>query len=213
MIDLDELRKLANAATPGPWQANSDDIWGDRDSDGWTVVAMCPCPKSPHGSARRLDWGRDASFIAAANPSTILALLDEIDRCHARLEIDHVWHATSGGDIPVRVPYSDRAGMPDGIECRDETIKIQDESISTLRRANGLLSDLVKVNEEYKKLYIGVVDETINRNVASARSMALEEAAKICVKISAEVRPSDCDAVSRLAQAADAIRALKETAK
>ena len=175
MIDLDELRKLANAATPGPWQANSDDIWGDRDSDGWTVVAMCPCPKSPHGSARRLDWGRDASFISAANPSTILALLDEIDRCHARLEIDHVWHSTSGGVIPVRVPYSDRAGMPDGVECRDETIKIQDESISKLE--SRIVADLAS----YEAAMILSADLQ-EKAVAAARDAALEEAAKLAAR-------------------------------
>lgn len=120
MIDLDELRRLSNAATPGPWSVDGPPdnqiVWSSP-NDRVAFLA--------HSNGR--DPARDTAtgeFIATANPSTILALLDEIDRCHARLEIDHVWHATSGGDIPVRVTYSDRVGMPDGIECRDETIKI-----------------------------------------------------------------------------------------
>ena len=58
--DLAELRRLAEAATPGPWEA-----------DGLEVCQHCY-----GGSARPIERDEDAAFIAAANPSVVLALLD-----------------------------------------------------------------------------------------------------------------------------------------
>ena len=58
---LAELRRLAEAATPGPWATAAFQL----------VIDV----------ARRIDVGMcghrdDAAFIAAANPATVLALLD-----------------------------------------------------------------------------------------------------------------------------------------
>ena len=75
---------------------------------------------------RPIDWS------AVSAPSTILALIAEIDRCHARLEIDRVWHATTGGDVPKTVPYAERGAIPDGIEARDDTIKILDRKVKAM---------------------------------------------------------------------------------
>ncbi|HHG4665874.1 TPA: ead/Ea22-like family protein [Pseudomonas aeruginosa] len=57
---------------------------------------------------------------AAANPKTVLALLDEIDGLRSRLEIDE------------RTPH-------DGIACRDETIKVLDEKCDRLKAENEAL--------------------------------------------------------------------------
>lgn len=59
--DVAELRRLAEAATPGPWSTAAFQL----------VIDV----------ARRIDVGMcghrdDAAFIAAANPATVLALLD-----------------------------------------------------------------------------------------------------------------------------------------
>ncbi|HBO5046941.1 hypothetical protein ISE75_14030 [Pseudomonas aeruginosa] len=59
-------------------------------------------------------------FDSAANPKTILALLDEIDGLRSRLEIDE------------RTPH-------DGIACRDETIKVLDEKCDRLKAENEAL--------------------------------------------------------------------------
>ncbi len=59
-------------------------------------------------------------WIAAANPKTVLALLDEIDGLRSRLEIDE------------RTPH-------DGIACRDETIKVLDEKCDRLKAENEVL--------------------------------------------------------------------------
>ena len=62
--DLAELRRLAEAATPGPWTTAAFQL----------VIDV----------ARRIDVGMcghrdDAAYIAAANPAVVLALLDERD--------------------------------------------------------------------------------------------------------------------------------------
>ena len=59
--DLAELRRLAEAATPGPWSTAAFQL----------VIDV----------AQRIDVGMcghrdDAAFIAAANPAAVLALLD-----------------------------------------------------------------------------------------------------------------------------------------
>ena len=77
--DVAELRRLAEAATPGPWWHE----WADGD-DWWAVYGqptgdmVCPevCTM----------WGADESaYIAAANPAAVLGLLDEADALRAEL--------------------------------------------------------------------------------------------------------------------------------
>ncbi len=73
MIDKQNLRALATAATPGPWA-----VTGDNDD--------CVTARHPEGSSWPVadaDDPEDAAFIAAASPSTVLALLDEIDALYA----------------------------------------------------------------------------------------------------------------------------------
>lgn len=129
-VDHKELRRLAQAATPGPW------VLGDR----WHVqgASHCKClrgkliydgpldingemmrahvhefdePRWEHGIFTRPnergefysviyttgEYGHpereDEEFIAAANPQTILALLDEIE--HLKREVNYL---TTGGE-------------------------------------------------------------------------------------------------------------------
>ena len=85
MIDTTKLRELAQNAAPGPWTQ-----WEGR---GW-VYAGTPEANAEgymagtHGQVCRTDCGdfsdaqeiKNAEYIAAANPATVLALLDELDR-------------------------------------------------------------------------------------------------------------------------------------
>lgn len=123
MTDHAELRRLAKAATPGPWTLYvPEDYQGPEELPGYGVECA---------EGRAIVWGalepetgcqfdRDAEFIAAANPQAILAMLDEIDRLRSRLEIDE------------RTPH-------DGIACRDETIKVLDEKCDRLKAENEVL--------------------------------------------------------------------------
>ena len=74
MIDTTNLRKLAQKATPGPWLLRATEwnlylVQSGREGDGSIVDTAY---------SRR----NDIDYIAAANPATVLQLIDEIDRLH-----------------------------------------------------------------------------------------------------------------------------------
>lgn len=56
----------------------------------------------------------------------------EVARLHERLEDNHWFEHVDGEMVRVDV---EPGSVPDGIECRDETIKLQDENIDRLRAA------------------------------------------------------------------------------
>jgi hypothetical protein len=70
-VTHDELRALALAATPGPWSAH------ERPYMGWDIDPIEP------GLRGMLEREADARYIAAANPATVLALLDDLTRLRA----------------------------------------------------------------------------------------------------------------------------------
>ena len=80
---LAELRRLAEAATPGPWYLDGPWWYGDDDSaycistaeDAGRIAVTIAPPRYIFGGEREV---RDANarFIAAANPAVVLALLD-----------------------------------------------------------------------------------------------------------------------------------------
>ena len=72
---MKELRQLAEAATPGPWNVDKD--------FPKKVMANDYCIALLHDYAEdnRDDTGAvNAAYIAAANPTAILALLDDLDQ-------------------------------------------------------------------------------------------------------------------------------------
>lgn len=96
-IDMNELRLLAQAATPGPWHLHQDGLnhgfprgvmeinAGDWQAfaGAWAISGGKP---SEEGAA-------NAAFIAAANPATVIELLDlleaaEEDRDTLRAEVE-----------------------------------------------------------------------------------------------------------------------------
>lgn len=70
MTDKEDLRRLAQAATPGPW-GNTDVSDPTRINSPYDQVAIC------YRTSRAI---ANARFIAAANPVTVIELLDEIER-------------------------------------------------------------------------------------------------------------------------------------
>ncbi len=88
MTDTNKLKELAERATPGPWSCNRH----------WAIVGG-PTLEFTNGAAQQQiamacwqSWMHEeelrnnAEFIAANNPKTVLALLDEIDRLKAENE-------------------------------------------------------------------------------------------------------------------------------
>ena len=72
-LNKEELRRLAEAATGGDWEFRMGLVRTMADSDGYVPVAVSPdCPRNWRGQR-----DMNMSYIAAANPATILSLLDE----------------------------------------------------------------------------------------------------------------------------------------
>ncbi len=61
------------------------------------------------------------------------ALLAEVERLEARLEVDHVYTLVDGEMVREEVPPEKRGEYPDGIDCRDETIKLLEEDRERLK--------------------------------------------------------------------------------
>ncbi len=73
MIDTTQLRELAQKASPGPWYTSAPSehaVWYDI-KDGRYLIADTSSGFTDDGNAE---------YIAAANPATVLALLNELDR-------------------------------------------------------------------------------------------------------------------------------------
>ncbi len=71
---MKDLRRLAEAATEGPWEAyvtRLDGVCGIEDGAGGWVAG---CLEGDFDMTEE-----DATFIAACDPQTILALLDDLD--------------------------------------------------------------------------------------------------------------------------------------
>lgn len=81
-IDLDTLRKTAEAATPGPWEASAE-----YDTEGRRVYTVSPegnpednvCQLAPD-----LNGSANVEHIATFDPPTVLALIAEIESLRTR---------------------------------------------------------------------------------------------------------------------------------
>ena len=101
MTDREELRKLAEAATPGPWWADTGATIGD-DSDEATHVWYRASRNDLYltiGKVLDNDLDQttfeDAEFIAAANPTAVLGLLDQLDAAEAKLAAVREIHSSA----------------------------------------------------------------------------------------------------------------------
>lgn len=82
-VEHTELRKLAEAATPGPWSVSDHEVRTSAFVRAPKFGHVCNAPVSVHnfGDGNSQDPARkNIAFIAAANPETVLALLAERDR-------------------------------------------------------------------------------------------------------------------------------------
>ena len=95
-IDTNELRRLAQAATPGPWYVTGKlTRYVEALIDGGLIqeVAACGPTKADGGYGPQQE--ANARLIAAANPATISELLDRLEaaekeRDALRAEVIHI---------------------------------------------------------------------------------------------------------------------------
>ena len=83
MIDINELRRLAQAATPGGWYvARGNYVYGVKEvTDGeevWHPVIACT-----DDDEVSINFEGNANFIAAANPAVINELLDRLEEAES----------------------------------------------------------------------------------------------------------------------------------
>ena len=98
---LAELRRMADAATPGPWEAATGAVLLADDSDHATHVWYRRWRDDRFLSIGKVldneldqTTPEDAEYIAAANPAVVLALLDaaaERDALAAKLDAVREW--------------------------------------------------------------------------------------------------------------------------
>jgi hypothetical protein len=128
--ERENLRRLAKAATPGPWEFETDlageymQIAAFADTGNRILCVRVQ-------SFRAAD---DAALIAAAHPGAVLALLDDLDA--AQSKIDGALHALS--DVAAAIlalPPSDgdalaeaiqRAVMQEREECAKLALRLRD---------------------------------------------------------------------------------------
>ena len=87
MIDINELRRLAQAATPGPWKmlpvGDGRQKFAVADSEFLSILTVTDEGGATFGTVYDDD---DARFIAAANPATISELLDRLEAAEKERE-------------------------------------------------------------------------------------------------------------------------------
>ena len=87
---LAELRRLAEAATPGPWEAfGAVGGRGERWLGVTTDMRATEAARAGDVFAAQGCTRQDVLFIAAANPAVVLALLDERDALAAAWDEGH----------------------------------------------------------------------------------------------------------------------------
>ncbi|HBO0350720.1 ead/Ea22-like family protein [Pseudomonas aeruginosa] len=136
MTDHAELRRLAKAATPGPWSCNRH----------WAIVGG-PTLEFTNGAAQQQiamacwqSWMHEeelrnnAAFIASANPKTILALLDEIDGMNDELSActEH-----PGGCGYWREAAKRRAEERDRLKAENEALRESLQALIHISDATG----------------------------------------------------------------------------
>ena len=99
---LAELRRLAEAATPGPWEAFGavDGRRGERWLGVTTDMRATESARAGDVFAAQNCTRQDALFIAAANPAAVLALLDDADALRA--ELAHMREARDNARAEVK---------------------------------------------------------------------------------------------------------------
>ena len=94
-IDKRALREAAEKATKGRWAVEFDDEIYSTDGVNHEQIAMVFSENE----------ARDAAFIAAANPATVLALLDELEAKDKQIadlkEAFSIALSAAGIDVPA----------------------------------------------------------------------------------------------------------------
>ncbi|HCT8042319.1 TPA: ead/Ea22-like family protein [Pseudomonas aeruginosa] len=139
MTDHAELRRLAKAATPGPWVTDAQQngaIFNIESESGDMCIAMSQENPAPTRLEINEQRRANAEFIAAANPKTILALLDEIDGMKASGWRNHSVNYARAEKCPQTLETAQAAWDRDQelIEEQRQQIARDSQTINQLRQ-------------------------------------------------------------------------------
>jgi hypothetical protein len=115
-VNLEELEKLARAATPGPWK------WNDTERDNYeqlsagrnAVLFAAPCG---YENSYVVIADADAAYLAALSPTTVLALLAVAKAAREWRALQRGQH-TSGPQHALAV-HDARARLQSAIDALD----------------------------------------------------------------------------------------------
>ena len=145
MIDINELRRLAQAAISGEWYVErGNHIYGRNEvTDGeevWHPVIACTDDDEVN-----VNFEANAAFIAAANPAAITALLDRFEAAEkAVTEAYQRGYATGQEEIE-----KERDALREKIACME-----QQEPVAWMDRNGTLYNTVSHVRASDKPLYL-----------------------------------------------------------
>lgn len=93
--ELDQLRALARAATPGPWRVEAQ---GHAEQD---VARVNNLEVAPPDSVELAHCADDAAYIAAVSPDVVLGLIAEVERLRLLLRKSTAWHELSRREVAM----------------------------------------------------------------------------------------------------------------
>jgi len=104
----EDLRSLAEAATPGPWYAVVNDLIGGKSVSTVDRPMSETNPREWDVPADMLSSDANAAYIAAVSPDVVLALLAALAAAEARAErlrqaLATVRREKRGFDLPERI--------------------------------------------------------------------------------------------------------------
>lgn len=199
--DYAELRKLAEAATPGPWRSQGRHIGTMNHA---SFIGECR-DQNGNWSDTAKSTG-DSAFIAAANPTAILSLLDAIK------ELEHqVWCADVNADGKAEQHAEE---LRDAIASRpaahvsaptELTKRLRDIARGERPLTTGALPELlVQAAEEIERYYGGMMawKKTSSKKDADYND---ERMARINDRLAAQPAPVSAQVSDELLSAADAV--------
>ncbi|MFU2763945.1 ead/Ea22-like family protein [Pseudomonas aeruginosa] len=136
MTEHAELRRLAKAATPGEWRVQTGCSWRRIGTDNGDGDVLRPCTH-PHDGWPDIEAPvENLEYIAAANPKTILALLDEIDGMKASGWRNHSVNYARAEKCPQTLETAQAAWDRDQelIEEKRQQIARDSQTINQLRQ-------------------------------------------------------------------------------
>lgn len=86
MTDFSELKKLAEAASPGPWLHENDDLYFKDDGYTRHMMTTDPGHDTCDEDGESIVHADNLKFIAAVNPAAVLGMIAEIDEMKAVFE-------------------------------------------------------------------------------------------------------------------------------